>query len=97
MTTRLGPVPTSVPPHEPVYQFHTAPVPRLPPVIVSVFELPKQVLLFAILTDVGITEYVPTVTASVRGRLVPHVLPAVTVIFPPCPSPPDVASIEVVP
>ena len=52
-TTKLAPLPTEVPPQEPVYHCHAAPVPKLPPVIVSVLDVPLQVLLFAILTAVG--------------------------------------------
>ena len=47
------PVPADVPPHEPVYQCHVAPVPRLPPVTIRVLLVPLQVLLFAIETPVG--------------------------------------------
>ena len=39
-TVMLVPLPTSVPPHEPLYHWNEAPVPRLPPDNVSVDELP---------------------------------------------------------
>jgi hypothetical protein len=38
-----------------------------------------------------------TVTAKLTGKLVPQLLPAVTVIFPFCPEDPVVTVIEVVP
>jgi hypothetical protein len=38
-----------------------------------------------------------TVTAKLPGKLVPQLLPAVTVIFPFCPADPVVTVIEVVP
>ena len=37
------PVATNCPPQEEEYHFHTAPVPRLPPDIVSVAESPKLI------------------------------------------------------
>ena len=35
VAVRLVPFPSDVPPHEPEYHFHVAPVPRVPPVIES--------------------------------------------------------------
>ncbi len=39
-TVMLAPVPADVPPHEDVYHFQLAPVPRLPPLTDSVVLLP---------------------------------------------------------
>ena len=39
-TVMLVPLPADVPPHEPLYHWNEAPVPRLPPDNVSVDELP---------------------------------------------------------
>ena len=40
----LAPLPTEVPPHDPLYQCHEAPVPRLPPDNDSVDGLPLHML-----------------------------------------------------
>ena len=37
------PLAIKVPPQLPAYQFHEAPVPKAPPVLLSVVELPKQI------------------------------------------------------
>jgi hypothetical protein len=55
------------------------------------------VLLFAILTPVGATDKLATVTANELARLVPQLFPAVTEIFPFCPALPVVAWIDMVP
>jgi hypothetical protein len=39
-TETLLPVPTDVPPHEPLYHFHDAPAARLPPLVLRVVEAP---------------------------------------------------------
>lgn len=59
------PEPAYVPPHEPVYQTHDAPVPRLPPVTLSVAEFPEHIWLCP-LTPVGFTEtvFMATVTET---------------------------------
>ena len=93
----LGPVPTGVPPQEPVNHCHTAPVPRDPPFTVRVFEILLQVLLLNIIIPTGAVETVPTETASELTLLVPHEFPAVTVIFPFCPELPAVTLIDAVP
>jgi hypothetical protein len=49
---------------------------------VRVLVVVLQELLFAILMPVGAVERDPTVTAIELAELVPHVLPAVTEIFP---------------
>lgn len=78
----LDPVPTAVPPHDPVNHCHTAPVPRLPPTTVNVLFTSKQVLLLVMAIAVGVTERVLTVTARDLGTLVPQLFDAVTLISP---------------
>jgi hypothetical protein len=51
------PVPTNVPPQLPLYQFHAAPVPKLPPLTVSVVELPLQMVVVPLM-PVGVVESV---------------------------------------
>ena len=41
----LDPVPTSVPPHDPLYHFHEAPVPSEPPDTLNVTEVPEATLI----------------------------------------------------
>ena len=72
----LTPVPAEVPPHDPVNHCHTAPVPRDPPETVSSLLVPLQVLLLVMVTPVGATETVPTLTVRVLAVLFPHVLDA---------------------
>jgi len=96
VTVKLGPVDTRVPPQDPVNHCHTAPVPKLPPVTVSVFEVTAHVLLLVMLIPVGSVDKLLIVTANVFAALVPQLFPAVTVIFPSCPVVPEVTVIEVV-
>lgn len=95
-TVMLEPVPAEVPPQEPVNHCHTAPVPKLPPVTASVFEVPLQVLLLVMLIPVGSVDTLLTVTANVFAALVPQLFPAVTDIFPSCPVVPVITLIDVV-
>lgn len=54
-TDILLPVPTGVPPHDPLYHFQDAACPRLPPFTVSVVELPRQIVPVPVI-DVAGTE-----------------------------------------
>jgi hypothetical protein len=72
-------------------------VPSDPPDTVRVFETSLQVLLPSINIPTGAVETEPTDTASVLAALVPHELPAVTVILPFCPEEPVVTLIVEVP
>ena len=63
-TTRLFPVPTSVPPHEEVYHFIVAPWPP-PPVKVKVVLPEPHIVVTLAVADVGATEAGVTVTVAV--------------------------------
>ena len=54
-TLTLLPVPTDVPPQLPLYHLQLAPVPRLPPVVLSVVLLPLQMVVVPLI-DVAGTE-----------------------------------------
>ena len=54
-TVTLLPVPTDVPPQLPLYHLQLAPVPRLPPVVLSVVLLPLQMVVVPLI-DVAGTE-----------------------------------------
>lgn len=72
-TLMLAPVPTSVPPHEPLYHLMLAPVPRLPPLTLSVEELPEQMVDAEAEALVGAVEAVLTVTVvDTQPVIVPH-------------------------
>ena len=61
--TKLFPVANSVPPHEPLYHFQLAPVPREPPFGVSVVLLPLQIVVTPFI-DVAGTEVSRTTTVT---------------------------------
>lgn len=63
-TVIVKPVPTKVPPQLPLYHFHVAPVPKLPPVKESVVELPLQIVPKVALIKVAAVEVVFTVTVE---------------------------------
>ena len=63
-TTRLFPVPTSVPPHEEVYHFIVAPWPP-PPVKVKVALPEPHIVVTLAVADVGATEAGETVIVTV--------------------------------
>lgn len=71
----LEPVPTRVPPQEPVYHFHDAPVPKEPPLTVNVVGCPQVVLGLA-LAEVGSVEGVFTVTVTCAQVVVPQPPPS---------------------
>ena len=43
-TLKLDPVPTEVPPHEPLYHFQLPPAPNLPPLILNVLLWPTHIV-----------------------------------------------------
>ena len=57
------PVPANVVKVTSEYQYQSAPSPRLPPTMVRVLDVPKQVLSFVIVTPVGSVEGTLTVTS----------------------------------
>lgn len=73
-----APVPTSVPPHDPLYQFHVAPVPSEPPLTVSVDEPEGQMLGELAVADVGAVEEVLSDTVTLWQEVVLHVPAAFT-------------------
>ena len=58
------PLPTNVPPQEPLYHLRVAPVPAEPPVILKVVELPLQIVVELAEADVGAVDAVLTVTVT---------------------------------
>ncbi|NBP06100.1 MAG: hypothetical protein EBV15_07785 [Bacteroidetes bacterium] len=62
VTLKLEPVPMEVPLHEPLYHFHVAPVPRLPPDTLTVVLWPLQILLEPAVTELAGTDVSRTVT-----------------------------------
>jgi hypothetical protein len=52
-TVMLAPVPANVPPHDDVYHFQLAPVPRLPPLTERVVFLPRQIVLVPVIEVEG--------------------------------------------
>ena len=57
------PVANEVPPHEPLYHFQVAPVPRLPPLNVNVLLWPLQIVVVPLMLLAG-TEVSLTVTVN---------------------------------
>ena len=67
-----GPVPITVPPHEPANHSIVAPVPKLPPVAVKVVVPPTQMDVVPLI-PVGATDKVLTVTVAEAQVVVLHV------------------------
>ena len=86
-----------MPPHDPVNHCQVAPSPKLPPVTVSVFAIPLQLLLLDIETPEGAVDKLTTETANDDDELVPQLLPAVTLMLPLSPVEPEVTVIDVEP
>ena len=61
-----------------MYQFHVAPVPRLPPVKESIVELPGQITEGVAVEEVGMFELILTVTIALTHVVVLHELIALT-------------------
>lgn len=64
LTARELPLPTAVPPQEPLYHWKLAPVPSEPPVKDRVVPLPEQMVVGLALADAGAVESVFTVTVT---------------------------------
>jgi hypothetical protein len=60
VTFKLAPVPTTVPPQDPLYHFQLAPEASLPPFTVNVVVLPLQITMFPVIElggiDVSLTD-----------------------------------------
>ena len=69
---------TSVPPQEPVYNCHSAPVPSKPPFTVRVDELLGHIVVGLAVIDVGAVEAELTVTVTEAQLVVLHVPLALT-------------------
>jgi hypothetical protein len=52
-TVMLVPVPAEVPPHDDVYHFQLAPVPRLPPLMLKVVFCPLQIVVVPLIEVAG--------------------------------------------
>jgi hypothetical protein len=68
-----APVPTDTPPQLPLYQCHEAPVPRVPPFIVSVLELPEHIVDGEAVAEVAAVEFEFTFTVTETHVVVLHV------------------------
>ena len=66
LTLRLLPVPTAVPPQEPVYQWIVSPVPPPPPLSVSVVDCPLQIVVELAVAEVGFVDFAFTVTVLLQ-------------------------------
>ena len=73
-----APVPTTVPLHDPLYQFQLAPVPSDPPATLSVVLPPVQMVGDAAEADVAAVEAVFTVTVTLWQTVLLHVPSALT-------------------
>ena len=69
-TDKLDPVPSSVPPHDPLYQFQVAPAPNVPPVIPKVELLPEQIVAGVAVALVAATELLLTVIVTLQQQLI---------------------------
>ena len=67
------PIPSTIPPHEPEYQFQFPPVPKFPPVIPNVVDAPSQIVVWvAVIEDAG-AEFVLTVIVMLTHEVVLHI------------------------
>ena len=68
----LTPEPAYVPPQEPVYHTHIAPVPRLPPFLLTKAPEPIHIVPGRTDTESGTTEFVFSVTVVLLQAVVLH-------------------------
>ena len=68
-TDNVLPVPTDVPPQEPLYHFQLAPVPKLPPLRLKVVLWPLQIVVVPLMLFVG-TEVSLTVIVTLWQAVV---------------------------
>ena len=76
--TTDNPEPEKVPPHKPVYHFHIADVPAVPPEKVRVDEDPEQIFGGLELADVGAIEFVFIISVMLRHKVVLQMPSALT-------------------
>ena len=72
------PVPSTVPPHKPEYQLQAPPVPRLPPVIPNVVDVPSQIVVSVAVIEDAWAELVLTVIVMLAQIVVLHIPSALT-------------------
>lgn len=73
-----APLPSSVPPHDPLYQTQSAPVPSIPPDMKSVVGLPEHTDKGVAVADVAAVELVFTVTVTLAHVVLLHAPSALT-------------------
>ena len=78
LTLILDPAPTDVPPQDPEYHFHEAPVPKEPPLTESVVMSPLQMVEGLAVADVGAVDEELTVMVMLLQLVVLHVPSALT-------------------
>ena len=74
----LKPVPSRNPPQEPEYQYHFAPVPRLPPFKFKVIEPPGQITVGLAEIELACKEVIFTIKETLLQTVVLHVPSALT-------------------
>ena len=72
------PFPADVPPHETIYHCHVDPVPKVPPVNVTVEETPEQTAVGEAFADVATVEVVFNVTIVLTQVVLPQAPSALT-------------------
>ena len=73
-----APVPTIVPPHDPLYHTQLAPVPSAPPLTDNVLVPPEHIAAGTAPADAGAVDDVLTVTVTLWHAVVLHVPTALT-------------------
>ena len=73
LTLSVAPVPSNVPPHDPLYQVQLAPVPSVPPVIPNVELPPEHIVARLAVAVVAATELLLTVIVTLLQMVLLHV------------------------
>lgn len=76
LTVKELPLPTAVPPHEPLYHCQLAPVPKDPPVTDNVVLLPEQMVVAVADAEVGSVESEFTFTVTLWQEVMPQEPPS---------------------
>ena len=69
----MVPIPSNVPPQEPLYQYQSAPVPRLPPEKLNMLDTPLHITPGEAKTEPGAADNILTVIVSFEHMVVLHV------------------------